>query len=286
MRFVIVTGLSGAGKSMVIRYLEDMEYFCMDNLPPMMIPKFLELCRQSGRIQRVAIVVDVRGGTFFDDMDDCLRNLDKSGVPYEILFMEASDEVLIARYKESRRAHPLIEQGSVAKGIAEERTRLAHIKGMADHVVDTSGLLPKDLRTIIVNLFAADTDTHGMTITILSFGYKYGLPLEADLVFDVRFLPNPFYVDGLKEKSGLDEPVRKYIFKFDQTGEFISRLDGLLAYLIPYYMDEGKAHLVIGIGCTGGRHRSVTIAERLSELLAKHGYRVTVEHRDIERRRD
>lgn len=285
MRFVIVTGLSGAGKSMVIRYLEDMDYFCMDNLPPMMIPKFLELCRQSGKIQRVAIVTDVRGGTFFDDLDDCLRDLDKSGTPYEILFMEASDEVLIARYKESRRAHPLIEQGSVAKGIAEERARLSRIKKMADHVVDTSGLLPKDLRTIIVNLFSEDRDGEGLSVTILSFGYKYGLPLEADLVFDVRFLPNPFYVNGLKKQSGLDRPVAEYIFDFPQTGEFLSRLDSLLAYLLPYYREEGKAHLVICIGCTGGRHRSVSIAERLSDLIKKHGYRVTVEHRDIERRR-
>jgi len=285
MRFVIVTGLSGAGKSLVIRYLEDMEYFCMDNLPPMMIPKFLELCRQSKKIQRVAIVVDVRGGTFFDDLDDCLTGLNKSGIPYEILFMEASDEVLIARYKESRRTHPLIEMGSLAKGIAEERVRLARIKGMADHVVDTSGLLPKDLRSIIVNLYADDIDTHGLTVTVMSFGYKYGLPLEADLVFDVRFLPNPFYIESLKRHSGLDSPVRDYIFDFPQTQEFVSRLDGLLDYLLPYYREEGKAHLVIGIGCTGGRHRSVAIAEELAGLIKKHGYRVSVEHRDIERRR-
>lgn len=270
---------------MVIRYLEDMDYFCMDNLPPMMIPKFLELCRQSGKIQRVAIVVDVRGGMFFDDLDDCLHDLDRTGVPYEILFLEASDEVLITRYKESRRTHPLIEMGSLAKGIAEERARLSRIKGMAHHVVDTSGLMPKDLRTIIVNLFGGDNDAQGLTVTILSFGYKYGLPLEADLVFDVRFLPNPFYINALKRHSGLDEPVQKYIHEFPQTGEFISRLDSLLAFLLPYYREEGKAHLVIGIGCTGGRHRSVTIAEALSELVKKHGYRVTVEHRDIERRR-
>ena len=285
MRFVIVTGLSGAGKSLVIRYLEDMEYFCMDNLPPMMIPKFLELCRQSKKIQRVAIVVDVRGGTFFDDLYDCLTDLKKSGVPYEILFMEASDEVLIARYKESRRTHPLIEMGSLAKGIAEERARLSLIKGMADHVLDTSGLLPKDMRTIIVNLYADDIDTHGLTVTVMSFGYKYGLPLEADLVFDVRFLSNPFYIDKLKKHSGLDKPVRDYIFGFPQTQEFVSRLDGLLAYLLPYYREEGKAHLVIGIGCTGGRHRSVAIAEELAGLIGKHGYRVSVEHRDVERRR-
>ena len=285
MRFVIVTGLSGAGKSLVIRYLEDMEYFCMDNLPPMMIPKFLELCRQSGNIQRVAIVVDVRGGTFFDDLDDCLKDLNKSGIPYEILYLEASDEVLIARYKESRRTHPLIEMGSLAKGIAEERVRLARIKRMADHVVDTSGLLPKDLRSIIVNLYANDIDTHGLTVTVMSFGYKYGLPLESDLVFDVRFLPNPFYIEKLKKNSGLDTPVRDYIFDFPQTREFVSRLDGLLAYLLPYYREEGKAHLVIGIGCTGGRHRSVAIAEELTGLIRKHGYRVSVEHRDIERRR-
>lgn len=285
MRLVIVTGLSGAGKSLVIRYLEDMEFFCMDNLPPMMIPKFLELCRQSGKIQRVAIVVDVRGGTFFDDLDKCLRDLKKSGTPYEILFLEASDEVLITRYKESRRTHPLIEMGSLAKGIAEERSRLARIKKMAGHVVDTSGLMPKDLRAIIVNLFAGDIDTQGLTITVISFGYKYGLPLESDLVFDVRFLPNPFYIDGLKKQSGLDAPVRDYIFGFPQTVEFVSRLDGLLAYLLPYYREEGKAHLVIGIGCTGGRHRSVAIAEKLTDLIGKRGYRVSVEHRDIERRR-
>lgn len=285
MRFVIVTGLSGAGKSLVIRYLEDMEYFCMDNLPPMMIPKFLELCRQSKKIQRVAIVVDVRGGTFFDDLDDCLKNLKKTGIPYEVLYLEAGDEVLIARYKESRRTHPLIEMGSLAKGIAEERVRLARIKRMADHVVDTSGLLPKDLRSIIVNLYADDIDTHGLTVTVMSFGYKYGLPLESDLVFDVRFLPNPFYIESLKKHSGLDSPVRDYIFDFPQTQEFVSRLDGLLSYLLPYYREEGKAHLVIGIGCTGGRHRSVAIAEELAGLIGRHGYRVSVEHRDIERRR-
>ncbi|MDK2991812.1 MAG: RNase adapter protein RapZ [Clostridiales bacterium] len=286
MRFVIVTGLSGAGKSQTLHFMEDFGFFCVDNLPPLLIPKFAELCFQSrGNIDKIAVVTDIRGGQFFNDMAECLSVLKQQGYPYEILFLEASDPVLIKRFKETRRRHPLASEGRVAYAIAEERSRLQYIKEKATYIIDTSELLPKQLKEQLHHLFVENERYEGMTISIISFGYKYGLPLDADLVFDVRFLPNPFYVPSLKEHTGLEKSVREYVLKQPETPIFVSKLKDLLSFLIPGYIKEGKNELVIAIGCTGGMHRSVTIAEVIKEYLMAQGYKVMVEHRDVNERR-
>ena len=282
MRLLIVTGLSGAGKTMVIRYLEDMGFFCVDNLPPKLILQFVKLCEQSeGRIDRVAIVVDIRGRGFFDDLLGCLSEMKDEGYNYEILFLEASDNVLIKRYKESRRAHPLVKEGRIISGIQKERERLERIREIADHIIDTSNLYPKQLKENLVELFHDNQNNEGLLISIISFGFKHGILLDADLVFDVRFLPNPFYVDELKIHTGQKPEVRDYVFKFPETKKFMDKLVDMLEFLIPNYIKEGKLQLVVGIGCTGGMHRSVAIADTLYEILQEKGYRVSVEHRDI-----
>ncbi len=282
MRLLIVTGLSGAGKTMAIRYLEDMGFFCVDNLPPKLILQFVKLCEQSeGRIDRVAIVVDIRGRGFFDDLLGCLSEMKDEGYNYEILFLEASDNVLIKRYKESRRAHPLVKEGRIISGIQKERERLERIREIADHIIDTSNLYPKQLKENLVELFHDNQNNEGLLISIISFGFKHGILLDADLVFDVRFLPNPFYVDELKIHTGQKPEVRDYVFKFPETKKFMDKLVDMLEFLIPNYIKEGKLQLVVGIGCTGGMHRSVAIADTLYEILQEKGYRVSVEHRDI-----
>mgnify|MGYP001294426814 CR=1 FL=1 len=282
MRFVIVTGLSGAGKSLTIRYLEDMGFFCVDNLPPRLIPKFAELCYQSeGKIDKVAVVVDIRGGGFFDELFECLYSMKDAGYSYEILFLDASDNVLIKRYKESRRMHPLVKEGRVIQGISLERQKLKRLKEKANYIIDTSSLHPKQLKEVLIDLFIDNKNYEGIIISIISFGFKHGILLDADLVFDVRFLPNPFYIEELKEHTGSEKKVKDYIFMFPETQEFINKLMDMLEFLIPYYIKEGKTQLVIGIGCTGGMHRSVTIAEAIYELLKNKGHRVTIEHRDI-----
>lgn len=282
MRLLIVTGLSGAGKTMAIRYLEDMGFFCVDNLPPKLILQFVKLCEQSeGRIDRVAIVVDIRGRGFFDDLLGCLSEMKDEGYTYEILFLEASDNVLIKRYKESRRAHPLVKEGRIISGIQKERERLERIREIADHIIDTSNLYPKQLKENLVELFHDNQNNEGLLISIISFGFKHGILLDADLVFDVRFLPNPFYVDELKIHTGQKPEVRDYVFKFPETREFMNKLVDMLEFLIPYYLKEGKLQLVVGIGCTGGMHRSVAIGDSLYEILQEKGYRVSIEHRDI-----
>ena len=282
MRLLIVTGLSGAGKTMAIRYLEDMGFFCVDNLPPKLILQFVKLCEQSeGRIDSVAIVVDIRGRGFFDDLLGCLSEMKEEGYTYEILFLEASDDVLIKRYKESRRAHPLVKEGRIISGIQKERERLERIRDIADHIIDTSNLYPKQLKENLVELFHANQNNEGLLISIISFGFKHGILLDADLVFDVRFLPNPFYVDELKIHTGQKPEVRDYVFKFPETKKFMDKLVDMLEFLIPNYIKEGKLQLVVGIGCTGGMHRSVAIADTLYEILQEKGYRVSIEHRDI-----
>jgi len=282
MRFVIITGLSGAGKSQTLHFMEDFGFFCVDNLPPSLIPKFAELCFQSrGNIDKIAVVTDIRGGQFFNDMADCLSVLRQQGYPYEILFLEASDQVLIKRFKETRRRHPLASEGRVAYAIGEERQRLQYIKEKASYIIDTSDLSPKQLKDQLYQLFVENERYEGLFISIISFGYKHGIPLDADLVFDVRFLPNPFYIADLKEHTGLDKDVREYVLKQPETPVFISKLEDLLDFLIPGYIKEGKNELVIAIGCTGGMHRSVTIAEVLKEYLQQQGYKVMVEHRDV-----
>lgn len=283
MRFVIVTGLSGAGKTQATRTLEDIGYFCVDNLPPKLISKFAEVCTQSsGKIEKVALVIDIRGGIFFNDLFESLNYLKKNEFEYEVLFLEASDEVLIKRFKETRRSHPLSPDGRVLTGITEERERLRKVKDVADIIVDTSKYAIKDLREKINELYGNHVETKKrLSITVLSFGFKYGIPVDSDLVFDVRFIPNPFYIPELKQYSGNDEPVRKYVLKQQETITFLDKLVDMLKYLIPNYIKEGKRQLIISIGCTGGRHRSVAIANELNRMLNEANYDSKIEHRDV-----
>jgi len=285
LRFFIVTGLSGAGKTLVIRTLEDLGYFCIDNLPPKLMPKFAELCSQSdGKVEKIAIVVDIRGGGFFDDLFECLGIMRESGYTYEIIYLEASDATLLKRYKESRRMHPLVKEGRIAKGIQMERELLKRLKENASHIIDTSNLQPRQLKDIIHSLANDSLKHEDLIISIISFGFKHGALLDADLVFDVRFLPNPFYIESLKKHSGMEKDVREYVMMFPETQIFLMKLEDMLEFLIPYYIKEGKTQLVIGIGCTGGVHRSVTIADALYDILQKKGHHTVIEHRDIEQR--
>lgn len=282
MRFIIVTGLSGAGKTKTIHYMEDMGYFCIDNLPPKLMPKFAELCYQSeGKIDKIAVVVDIRGGEFFKDLFECLDIMRESGYAYEILYLEASDNTLIKRYKETRRTHPLVKDGNIIEGINAEREKLKKLKDNATHIIDTSNLQPKQLRELIYKLYAEDQKYDSIIIQIISFGFKHGVLLDADLVFDVRFLPNPFYIESLKRHSGQEKKVKDYIFMFPETQAFLNKLEDMLEFLIPYYIKEGKNQLIIGIGCTGGVHRSVTIADALCYSLRKKGHHAIINHRDI-----
>ncbi|MDF2503659.1 MULTISPECIES: RNase adapter RapZ [Clostridium] len=283
MRFVIVTGLSGAGKTHAIRSLEDLGYFCVDNLPPTLISKFAEACFQAeGKIDRIALVIDIRGGEFFHDLFRSLSKLEDAGYKYEILFLDASDEVLVKRYKESRRKHPLSPQGRVTKGIELERLKLKQVRNRANNVIDTSNLTTRELREKITQIYEQEGQMETqLIVTILSFGFKYGIPVDSDLVFDVRFLPNPFYIPELKHFSGNDNPVSEYVLGFEETRVFIDKLSDMLEYLIPHYLKEGKRQLIVSIGCTGGRHRSVTIANSIYNRLKDTGHNVNVDHRDI-----
>ncbi|MFL0164007.1 RNase adapter RapZ [Candidatus Clostridium helianthi] len=283
MRFVIVTGLSGAGKTQATRTLEDLGYFCVDNLPPKLISKFAEVCTQSGgNIEKVALVIDIRGGIFFDDFFEALNYLKKNEFKYEILFLEATDEVLIKRFKETRRSHPLSPDGRVLTGINQEREKLREVKNIADIIIDTSKYEIRHLREKINKNYGDHTyPEKQLSITVLSFGFKYGIPVDSDLVFDVRFIPNPFYIPELKQYSGNDEPVKDYVLKQEETVNFIEKLVDMLKYLIPNYIKEGKSQLIISIGCTGGRHRSVAIANEVYERLNKENYNSKIEHRDV-----
>jgi len=282
LRLVIVTGMSGAGKTQVVRVMEDLGYFCVDNLPPMLIPKFAELCAQSaGRVGKAALVVDIRGREFFDTLIQVLEDMEKQGIIYEMLFLEAADETLIRRYKETRRRHPMAPHGRISEGIARERERLDRVRGRATHIIDTSDMHKTTLKDKVTALFASERECARMNITIVSFGFKYGVPLDADMVFDVRFLPNPFYVESLRRKSGAVAEVGEYIWKWPITQQFMEKLAGLVDFLVPNYIKEGKSQLVIAIGCTGGLHRSVFVARKIYEGLKDKGYKVTIEHRDI-----
>lgn len=281
-RLVIVTGLSGAGKTRAVRSLEDLGFFCVDNLPPTLIPKFAELCAQSSQgINKIALVVDIRGGEFFDALFEVLADLDRQGIGYEILFLEASDETLVHRFKESRRSHPLSMDGQVLQGIREERGRLRELRGRAHKIIDTSHMSTHQLKEELASLFGDGAGAAALRITVVSFGYKFGIPLDSDLVFDVRFLPNPHYDPVLRPLTGEDRPVQDFICRSPLTGDFMERFFQFIDFLIPQYVQEGKTTLTIAIGCTGGQHRSVTLARRLGDYLAAKGYRTTVRHRDI-----
>lgn len=283
MRFIIVTGLSGAGKSEATNALEDMGYFCVDNLPPKLIKKFAEVCKQSkGSIDKVALVMDIRGGIFFDDLFESLSELSKEQFQYEILFLDTSDEVLVKRFKEKRRSHPLAPGGRVITGIELERQKLRDVKDKADVIIDTSKYAIKDLREEMARKFGdKEMPEKQMAITILSFGFKYGIPVDSDLVFDVRFIPNPFYIPELKPFSGNDEPVKNYVMDQIETQTFLEKANDMFEFLIPNYQKEGKRQLIISIGCTGGRHRSVAIANSIYETLRANNHDVYIEHRDI-----
>ncbi len=283
MRFVIVTGLSGAGKTQAIRSLEDLGFFCVDNLPPTLIPKFAEACyKTEGKIQKIALVIDIRGGKFFDDLFESLNYLKKESYKYEILFLDASDEVLIKRFKESRRKHPLSPAGRVLNGISEERNRLREVKDRSDNIIDTSTLSTRELRGVINKIYGEEGQVETqLMITVVSFGFKYGIPLDSDLVFDVRFLPNPYYIPHLKKHSGQDDLIKDYVMSFDVSKNFVEKLEDMLKFLIPNYIKEGKRQLIISIGCTGGRHRSVSIANTIYERLKEKDFKVNIDHRDI-----
>ena len=284
MRFVIVTGMSGAGKSTALKMLEDMGYFCVDNLPVPLIPKLAELFNVSGsEVQKAALGVDIRSGQSFSELERMLQELDAMNMKYEILYLESSDNVLVKRYKETRRFHPLSgSSGRVDEGIKRERERLGFLKKKADYLVDTSHMLTRELRQELNKIFVENKEFKNLYITVLSFGFKYGIPSDADLVFDVRFLPNPYYVDELRPMSGNDPEVRDYVMGNEKAGEFLDKLTDLLEFLIPNYIIEGKTQLVIGIGCTGGKQRSVTLANALFARLSQaESYGIRIEHRDI-----
>ena len=283
MELLIVTGMSGAGKSRAVNALEDIGFYCVDNLPPRLIPKFAELCMQSQEpIPRVAIVVDIRGGKWFDRLPEILQELKDQCGDYKILFLECDSQVLKRRYKEPRRQHPLLAEtnGSLSEAIERERAMLHDLRRQTDYLIDTTHLSPAQLKESVVSLFLDNADA-GMSITCMSFGFKYGYPEEADLVMDVRCFANPFYVDELRHKTGLDADVREYVLNDPHIAGFQQRLYDLIEYMLPLYRNEGKSQLVIAIGCTGGKHRSVTVAEGLFEHLREQGLRVNVRHRDI-----
>jgi len=281
--FVVVTGLSGAGKSHALQCFEDAGYFCVDNLPPALIPRFAEMLSQPGsRLRRIALVTDIRGGEFFDDLGDALQQLRLSGFRAQVLFLDASDEALVARFKETRRRHP-IKAGGLLESIQQERERLSVVKAQADKVLDTSHLTVQDLREEIQRLFTRRSDADTMVVNLVTFGYKYGLPMDADLVFDVRFLKNPHYVDDLRPLTGEQKVVRDYVLSDPNAAAFVERVKDLLRFTLPLHRREGKSYVTIAVGCTGGRHRSLTIAGELRKFLTDEGYPVVVDHRDAER---
>lgn len=284
MRFVIVTGMSGGGKSTALKMLEDLGYYCADNLPVSLIDKFMELVSAPGsEITQVALGLDVRTDQSFAKTTKIIKELKRGGQDLEILFMDSSEEALIKRYKETRRVHPLALDGRVEDGVAKEKVVLEEIRGMADYVIDTSNLLTRELKNELERIFVKDEEYNSLMITLLSFGFKHGIPADADLVFDVRFLPNPFYLDELKPKTGLDKEVQDYVMQFEESKVFLDKLEDMIQFLIPHYIDEGKNRLVIAIGCTGGQHRSVTLAGELHQRMNSCGgsYGLKLFHRDV-----
>ena len=285
-QIVIITGMSGAGKTVAIQSFEDLGFFCVDNLPPTLLPKFLELMKESGnKMNKVALVMDLRGREFFDHLFKALDDLvESSWVTPQILFLEADDETLVRRYKETRRKHPLAQEGLPLEGIQNERDLLADLKGRAQIIYNTSQMKPRELREKILTQFSANNKTI-FTVNVMSFGFKHGIPIDADLVFDVRFLPNPHYIDHMRPKTGLDEEVSSYVLKWTETQKFLEKVTDLLSFMLPHYKREGKAQLVIAIGCTGGQHRSVTLAETIGHFYEKD-FHTQISHRDIEKRKE
>lgn len=283
MKFVILTGMSGAGKSTAIKMMEDIGFFCVDNLPIPLLEKFVEMSDlQNAELQKVAVGIDIRSGQSLKELLGVLERIQADGATYQILFLDAEDSALIKRYKESRRTHPLSGNERVDKGIEEERKRLAFLKERADYIIDTSRLLTRELKAELDKIFVQNQDYKNLFITILSFGFKYGIPADSDLVFDVRFLPNPYYVEGLRAKTGNDREIQEYVLQFKEAGEFLQKLEDMLNFLIPNYITEGKNQLVVSIGCTGGKHRSVTLANELYQRISgRKEYGMKLEHRDI-----
>ncbi|MDE7425485.1 MAG: RNase adapter RapZ [Lachnospiraceae bacterium] len=284
MRFVIVTGISGAGKNTVLKMLEDAEYFCVDNLPIQLIPKMAQIAVvESRNISKVALGVDIRSGDGLKNLTEILEQIDDMQFDYEILFLECATEVLIKRYKETRHTHPLAGKGRVEEAIEEERRRTKFLKERSKYIIDTSQLLVRDLKTQIDKIFVDNDQFDNFYLTILSFGFKYGVPVDSDLVFDVRFLPNPYYIPELRPKSGRDKEVYDYVMASREARIFLDKLEDMLDFLIPNYIVEGKNQLVVSIGCTGGKHRSVTLANAITKRMAGRKFGMKVEHRDVEK---
>lgn len=281
MKVVIVTGMSGAGRSTALKMMEDMGFYCIDNLPLVLLDKLMDFSEDFGEMQKVAIGIDIRNGNG-KDIKTALDRLDHRNVPYEVLYMDSEDSVLVKRYKETRRNHPLAGDNRVDKGIAEERKQLAGLKKKATYVIDTSRLLTRELKTELENIFIQNQDYKNLMVTILSFGFKYGIPSDSDIVMDVRFLPNPYYDENLRPKTGNDKEIQDFVMQYDEAKEFLDKLENLIGFLIPNYIAEGKNQLVISVGCTGGKHRSVTLANELYKRLDNQKeYGLKIEHRDI-----
>lgn len=283
MRLVIVTGMSGGGKNTVMKMMEDAGYYCVDNLPLSLVDKFVSLLAMpNNEIENVVLGLDARADQFFEDAAGVVTGLKEKGYPVEVLFLEANDSTLMKRYKESRRVHPVEPKGMIADGIAKERKELSAIRELADYIIDTTGLLTKDLKSELDRIFVRDEDYNNLMVNIMSFGFKHGIPSDVDLVFDVRFLPNPYYVDELKHKTGNDAEVQEFVKSGEEFEVFLDKLTDLLSFLIPNYVKEGKYRLVVAVGCTGGKHRSVTVANELyARLKDKGDYGISVHHRDI-----
>lgn len=284
MHLIIVTGMSGAGKSTAIRALEDDGFYCIDNLPPALIPTFTELCLgQQEKFNKVALGIDIRGGELFTDLFKSLETIKASGYNYDILFLDSSDEILMKRFKETRRAHPLVREGRLEEGIAKERVLLKELKRKSSEIIDTSNLLPKEIRDIVRKIYIQDEEFNNLMITVVTFGFKYGIPMDSDVVFDVRFMPNPYYIPEIRPLTGNDQIVQDYVMDSKVSTDFLEKLKDMIEFLIPNYVKEGKNQLVISIGCTGGKHRSVTIGNKLFENLSKMGHSAYIQHRDIEK---
>lgn len=284
MKFIVVTGMSGAGKSTTMRILEDAGFFCVDNLPVQFVEKFYELATAKDGNDKVAIGIDVRSGSGLYTLGEVIDSINKDGKNCQILFMDASDETLVKRYKETRRLHPLTMDGSIDEALKLERKELDFLKKRADYIINTDALITRDVKAEIEKIFIEEKSFSNIFVNVVSFGFKYGIPRDADLVFDVRFMPNPYYVEDLRLKTGLDKEVNEYVMNSDESVQFVDKLNDMIKFLIPNYIKEGKTQLVIGIGCTGGKHRSVTVAKQLYEALESVGeYGVKLTNRDIEK---